>query len=143
MWSSTVTSINFSAAISVCVRLSSARDQLILNYAPLVKYVAGRMSAALPSHVDEADLISYGLPCISTNLGYYLLGSLDVHVNNRYPGALPGICFGYSSTDALACTGNDSNTILELHDVKLLALPKPVPQIYRQRLHLRLPIGGI
>ena len=38
-----------------------ARDQLILNYAPLVKYVAGRMSAALPSHVDEADLISYGL----------------------------------------------------------------------------------
>ncbi len=39
----------------------NARDQLILNYAPLVKYVAGRMSAALPSHVDEADLISYGL----------------------------------------------------------------------------------
>ncbi len=40
---------------------NAARDQLILNYAPLVKYVAGRMSAALPSHVDEADLISYGL----------------------------------------------------------------------------------
>jgi RNA polymerase sigma factor for flagellar operon FliA len=39
----------------------TSRDQLILNYAPLVKYVAGRMSAALPSHVDEADLISYGL----------------------------------------------------------------------------------
>jgi RNA polymerase sigma factor for flagellar operon FliA len=39
----------------------ASRDQLILNYAPLVKYVAGRMSAALPSHVDEADLISYGL----------------------------------------------------------------------------------
>jgi RNA polymerase sigma factor for flagellar operon FliA len=38
-----------------------ARDQLILTYAPLVKYVAGRMRAALPSHVDEADLISYGL----------------------------------------------------------------------------------
>jgi RNA polymerase sigma factor for flagellar operon FliA len=38
-----------------------ARDQLILNYAPLVKYVAGRMGAALPSHVDESDLISYGL----------------------------------------------------------------------------------
>lgn len=39
----------------------TARDQLILNYAPLVKYVAGRMGAALPSHVDESDLISYGL----------------------------------------------------------------------------------
>lgn len=38
-----------------------ARDRLIMTYAPLVKYVAGRMRSALPSHVDEADLISYGL----------------------------------------------------------------------------------
>ena len=38
-----------------------ARDRLILSYAPLVKYVAGRMSAALPAHVEETDLISYGL----------------------------------------------------------------------------------
>ncbi|MDX6556443.1 MAG: polymerase sigma factor FliA [Miltoncostaeaceae bacterium] len=38
-----------------------ARDRLILTYAPLVKYVAGRMSSALPSHVEETDLISYGL----------------------------------------------------------------------------------
>jgi RNA polymerase sigma factor for flagellar operon FliA len=30
-------------------------------YSPLVKYVAGRMSSGLPAHVDEADLISYGL----------------------------------------------------------------------------------
>jgi RNA polymerase sigma factor for flagellar operon FliA len=40
---------------------SGAKERLILTYAPLVKYVAGRMSAALPSHVDETDLISYGL----------------------------------------------------------------------------------
>ena len=40
---------------------SLARDRLILTYAPLVKYVAGRMSSALPSHVEETDLISYGL----------------------------------------------------------------------------------
>jgi RNA polymerase sigma factor for flagellar operon FliA len=39
----------------------SARDRLILAYAPLVKYVAGRMSNGLPSHIEEADLISYGL----------------------------------------------------------------------------------
>lgn len=39
----------------------AARDRLILTYAPLVKYVAGRMSSALPSHVEETDLISYGL----------------------------------------------------------------------------------
>jgi RNA polymerase sigma factor for flagellar operon FliA len=39
----------------------SARDQLILAYSPLVKYVAGRMVSGLPAHVEEADLISYGL----------------------------------------------------------------------------------
>jgi RNA polymerase sigma factor for flagellar operon FliA len=38
-----------------------AREQLVLCYAPIVKFVAGRMNAALPSHVEEADLISYGL----------------------------------------------------------------------------------
>jgi RNA polymerase sigma factor for flagellar operon FliA len=38
-----------------------AREQLVLAYSPLVKYVAGRMSAGLPAHVEEADLISYGL----------------------------------------------------------------------------------
>lgn len=46
-----------------------ARDHLILAYAPLVKYVAGRMANGLPSHIEEADLISYGL------LG--LIGALD------------------------------------------------------------------
>jgi RNA polymerase sigma factor FliA len=38
-----------------------ARERLVLAYSPLVKYVAGRMSSGLPSHVEEADLISYGL----------------------------------------------------------------------------------
>jgi len=33
----------------------------VVAYSPLVKYVAGRMSSGLPSHVEEADLISYGL----------------------------------------------------------------------------------
>src|SRR5262245_27510130 len=37
------------------------RDRLILAYAPLVKYVAGRLGSGLPSHVDEGDLVSYGL----------------------------------------------------------------------------------
>jgi RNA polymerase sigma factor for flagellar operon FliA len=39
----------------------NAREQLVLAYSPLVKYVAGRMSTGLPAHVEEADLISYGL----------------------------------------------------------------------------------
>jgi RNA polymerase sigma factor FliA len=34
---------------------------LVVAYSPLVKYVAGRMSSGLPAHVEEADLISYGL----------------------------------------------------------------------------------
>jgi RNA polymerase sigma factor for flagellar operon FliA len=38
-----------------------ARERLVVAYSPLVKYVAGRMSSGLPSHVEEADLISYGL----------------------------------------------------------------------------------
>jgi len=38
-----------------------ARERLVVAYSPLVKYVAGRMSSGLPAHVDEADLISYGL----------------------------------------------------------------------------------
>ena len=37
------------------------RDRLILTYAPLVKFVAGRLGAGLPAHVDEQDLVSYGL----------------------------------------------------------------------------------
>jgi RNA polymerase sigma factor for flagellar operon FliA len=37
------------------------RDRLILTYAPLVKYVAGRLGTGLPAHVEEGDLISYGL----------------------------------------------------------------------------------
>src|SRR5438045_3370255 len=37
------------------------RDRLILTYAPLVKYVAGRLGTGLPAHVEEADLVSYGL----------------------------------------------------------------------------------
>ena len=42
-------------------RDKALRDRLILNYAPLVKYVAGRLGGGLPAHVDEGDLVSYGL----------------------------------------------------------------------------------
>ena len=38
-----------------------AREQLILNYSPLVKYVAGRLASSLPQTVETADLISYGI----------------------------------------------------------------------------------
>ena len=37
------------------------RDQLIISYSPLVKYIASRISANLPQSVDQADLVSYGI----------------------------------------------------------------------------------
>src|SRR5205085_863351 len=37
------------------------RDRLILSYAPLVKYVAGRLGSGLPAHVGGGGLVSYGL----------------------------------------------------------------------------------
>jgi RNA polymerase sigma factor for flagellar operon FliA len=51
------------------------RDRLIVTYAPLVKYVAGRLGSGLPAHVEEADLVSYGL------LG--LIGAIDRYEPDR------------------------------------------------------------
>lgn len=43
------------------MRSRSARDHLIVSYAPLVKFVAGRVGSGLPSTVDAGDLISSGV----------------------------------------------------------------------------------
>lgn len=40
---------------------NSAREKLIIHYAPLVKYVAGRVSSSLPPNVEYGDLVSYGI----------------------------------------------------------------------------------
>ena len=40
---------------------AAARERLILHYAPLVKYVASRVATGLPSSVEQADLVSYGM----------------------------------------------------------------------------------
>ena len=39
----------------------AVRDQLILHYSPLVKYVAGRVAVGLPQNVEQSDLVSYGI----------------------------------------------------------------------------------
>lgn len=39
----------------------AVRENLVLHYAPLVKVVAGRVGSGLPPHVEQGDLISYGL----------------------------------------------------------------------------------
>lgn len=38
-----------------------AREQLIVHYSPLVKFVAGRVGAGLPDRVDPGDLVSAGI----------------------------------------------------------------------------------
>lgn len=43
------------------LRDQDVRDQLLVHYSPLVKYVAGRVAAGLPQNVEQADLISYGI----------------------------------------------------------------------------------
>ncbi|HVE97287.1 MAG TPA: FliA/WhiG family RNA polymerase sigma factor [Pseudonocardiaceae bacterium] len=42
-------------------RSATLRDRLLLHYAPLVKYVAGRVGTGLPAHVDIADLVQSGV----------------------------------------------------------------------------------
>lgn len=37
------------------------REQLIMQYAPLVRYVAGRVGVGLPANVEQGDLVSYGV----------------------------------------------------------------------------------
>jgi RNA polymerase sigma factor for flagellar operon FliA len=42
-------------------RHPKARERLIVHYSPLVKFVAGRVGAGLPSSVDPGDLVSAGV----------------------------------------------------------------------------------
>jgi RNA polymerase sigma factor (sigma-70 family) len=42
-------------------RGQSLRDRLVLHYAPLVKYVAGRVGVGLPTHIDSGDLVQSGI----------------------------------------------------------------------------------
>lgn len=42
-------------------QLAPDREALILHYAPLVKFVAGRVGAGLPKAVEDGDLVSAGM----------------------------------------------------------------------------------
>ena len=39
----------------------TGRDRLIVEYAPLVKYIANRIAMRLPPHIDVDDLINSGI----------------------------------------------------------------------------------
>ena len=45
----------------VATRSRQARDQLVVQYAPLVKYVVGRLAISLPAVLDSDDVLSYGI----------------------------------------------------------------------------------
>ncbi|MGQ0744266.1 MAG: FliA/WhiG family RNA polymerase sigma factor [Acidimicrobiales bacterium] len=38
-----------------------ARNRLVLHYASLVKFVAGRLASGLPNTIEQSDLVSYGM----------------------------------------------------------------------------------
>ncbi len=42
-------------------RAQDLRDKLIIQYSPLVKYVAGRVGVGLPRNVEQSDLVSFGV----------------------------------------------------------------------------------
>jgi RNA polymerase sigma factor for flagellar operon FliA len=63
----------------------------VVAYSPLVKYVAGRMGAGLPAHVDEADLISYGLVGLINAIERFDLGReirFETYAVTRIKGAI-------------------------------------------------------
>jgi RNA polymerase sigma factor for flagellar operon FliA len=67
------------------------RDRLILTYAPLVKYVAGRLGTGLPAHVDEGDLVSYGLLGLMNAIERYDPGrdiKFETYAISRIKGAI-------------------------------------------------------
>lgn len=44
-----------------CSPVNSTRDQLIIEYAPLIKYIAQKIAARLPANIELDDLISSGV----------------------------------------------------------------------------------
>ena len=69
----------------------SAREQLILNFAPLVTMVAGRVGMGLPSTVEQADLVSYGMFGLIDAVEKFELGrgvKFETYASSRIRGAI-------------------------------------------------------
>lgn len=68
-----------------------AREQLILHFAPLVSMVAGRVGAGLPSTVEQADLVSYGMFGLIDAIEKYELDravKFETYASSRIRGAI-------------------------------------------------------
>lgn len=69
----------------------AAREQLILHYAPLVSAVAGRVGMRLPSTVEQADLVSYGMFGLIDAIEKYETGravKFESYASSRIRGAI-------------------------------------------------------
>jgi RNA polymerase sigma factor for flagellar operon FliA len=69
----------------------AAREQLILHYAPLVSAVAGRVGMRLPSSVEQADLVSYGMFGLIDAIEKYETGravKFESYASSRIRGAI-------------------------------------------------------
>lgn len=67
------------------------RDRLILQYAPLVRYVAGRVGVGLPASVEQGDLVSYGVFGLIDAIEKYDLDraiKFETYAINRIRGAI-------------------------------------------------------
>lgn len=70
---------------------SHLREQLILQYAPLVRYVAGRVGVGLPASVEQGDLVSYGIFGLIDAIDKYDLTraiKFETYAINRIRGAI-------------------------------------------------------
>jgi RNA polymerase sigma factor for flagellar operon FliA len=70
---------------------ASARERLILHYAPLVRYVAGRVGVGLPPNVEQGDLVSYGIFGLIDAIEKYDMGraiKFETYAINRIRGAI-------------------------------------------------------
>src|SRR6476659_7189280 len=68
-----------------------ARERLVVAYSPLVKYVSGRMASGLPAHVEESDLISYGLVGLISAIQRFDLDreiKFETYASTRIKGAI-------------------------------------------------------
>jgi len=70
---------------------AALREQLILQYAPLVRYVAGRVGVGLPASVEQGDLVSYGVFGLIDAIDKYDLSraiKFETYAINRIRGAI-------------------------------------------------------
>ncbi|NLL18355.1 MAG: FliA/WhiG family RNA polymerase sigma factor [Clostridia bacterium] len=71
--------------------MNLSREQMTLKYLPLVKYVAGRIPAKLPVHMDREDLISYGVLGLMDAIDKFDAGrgiKFETYASQRIRGAI-------------------------------------------------------